>query len=143
MRKRRSTPKAAVTGTAISMPSAVPKVAMFSVSHKGFRMLAVYDQRGGHMRDTISQPAAGASATKIQIVLSLTSFQQIAKSKAYQRSSQVPKGLQDPKPEEYLVGAIRPLSEEQFAYAILQASGFTDAERMILGAKVGICITFL
>jgi len=61
---------------------------------------------------------------------------QIAKSKAYQRSSQVPKGLQDPKPEEYLVGAIRPLSEEQFAYAILQASGFTDAERMILGAKV-------
>ncbi len=61
---------------------------------------------------------------------------QIAKSKAYQRSSQLPKGLQDPKPEEYLVGAIRPLSEEQFAYAILQASGFTDAERMALGMKV-------
>jgi len=28
------------------------------------------------------------------------------------------------------------LSEEQFAYAILQASGFTDAERLVLGAKV-------
>ncbi|MFM7097552.1 MAG: DUF1549 domain-containing protein [Gemmataceae bacterium] len=61
---------------------------------------------------------------------------QIARSKVYQRSSQLPKGLQDPKPEEYLVGAIRPLSEEQFAYAILQASGFTDAERLLLGAKV-------
>jgi len=61
---------------------------------------------------------------------------QIAKSKAYQRSSQLPAGLKDIKPEEYLVGAIRPLSEEQFAYAILQASGFTDAERLALGAKV-------
>ncbi len=61
---------------------------------------------------------------------------QIAKSKAYQRSSQLPPNLKDPKPEEYLVGAIKALSEEQFAYAVLQASGFTDAERLVLGAKL-------
>ena len=58
---------------------------------------------------------------------------QIARSAAYQRSSEVPAGWQAVPPDRLLVADLRPLSPEQFAYAVLQATGRTDAERAKLG----------
>jgi len=60
---------------------------------------------------------------------------EIALSDAYQRSSETPAGLDDPPAEKYLVAGLKPLTPEQFAYAAMQATGHTDAERAALGAK--------
>src|SRR5262249_6659071 len=60
---------------------------------------------------------------------------QIALSDTYQRSSEVPAGLAEVPANRYLVAVLKPLSPEQLGYAILQASGQTDAERAALGAK--------
>jgi hypothetical protein len=60
---------------------------------------------------------------------------EIALSAAYQRSSEVPAGLTDPPADRYLVAVLKPLTPEQFAYAAMQATGHTDAERTALGAK--------
>jgi len=62
-------------------------------------------------------------------------LKEIALSKTYGLSSLVPEGMKDPKPEEYLVGPMKPLTNEQFAFAMLQASGFVEAEKQALGAK--------
>src|SRR5581483_1008397 len=59
-------------------------------------------------------------------------LREIALSRTYQRSSEAPAGG-EPSPDRYLAAAPRPLSPEQFAYAVLQATGFTDAERLALG----------
>ena len=60
---------------------------------------------------------------------------EIALSDAYQRSSETPAGLDDPPADRYLVAVMKPLTPEQFAYAAMQATGHTDAERAALGAK--------
>jgi hypothetical protein len=60
---------------------------------------------------------------------------EIALSDAYQRSSELPPGLEDPPADRYLVAVMKPLSPEQFAYAAMQATGHTDAERAALGKK--------
>jgi hypothetical protein len=60
---------------------------------------------------------------------------EIALSEAYQRSSENPAGLDDPPADRYLVAIMKPLTAEQFAYAAMQATGHTDAERAALGAK--------
>ncbi len=60
---------------------------------------------------------------------------EIALSDAYQRSSETPAGLDDPPADRYLVAVMKPLTPEQFAYAAMQATGHTDAERTALGAK--------
>ena len=60
---------------------------------------------------------------------------EIALSDAYQRSSETPAGLDDPPADRYLVAVLKPLTPEQFAYAAMQATGHTDAERTALGAK--------
>lgn len=60
---------------------------------------------------------------------------EIALSDAYQRSSEVPAGLDDPPADRYLVAVLKPLTPEQFAYATMQATGHTDSERAALGAK--------
>jgi hypothetical protein len=60
---------------------------------------------------------------------------EIALSDAYQRSSETPAGLDDPPAEKYLVAVLKPLTPEQFAYAVMQATGHTDAERTALGPK--------
>jgi hypothetical protein len=57
-------------------------------------------------------------------------LREIALSEAYQRSSA---GAADAKPEQYRVGALKPLSPEQFAYAVLQATGTADVQRKALG----------
>ncbi len=60
---------------------------------------------------------------------------EIALSDAYQHSSETPAGLDDPPADRYLVAVMKPLTPEQFAYAAMQATGHTDAERTALGAK--------
>ncbi|MDY3562428.1 DUF1549 and DUF1553 domain-containing protein [Gemmata sp. JC673] len=53
---------------------------------------------------------------------------EIALSEAYQRSSERPADADAPE-DRYLVAILKPLSPEQFAYAVMQATGHTDAER--------------
>jgi hypothetical protein len=61
-------------------------------------------------------------------------LREIALSKTYQRASVAPPGARDLGPAKFAVAPLKPLSPEQFAYALLQATGFTDAERAALGA---------
>jgi len=56
-------------------------------------------------------------------------------SQAYQRSSEVPKKMNDVDPAKFAVAALRPLTPEQFAWSALQATGQLDAERKAQGAK--------
>lgn len=64
-------------------------------------------------------------------------LREIALSKTYQRSSQLPAGLKDP-PEArtFAQAQLRPLSPEQLALALMQATGHTDAERLALGKNL-------
>lgn len=59
-------------------------------------------------------------------------LREIANTRTYQRSSEVPGGRDVP-PDRYLAAVPRPLAPEQFGYAVLQATGFLDAERQALG----------
>jgi hypothetical protein len=56
-------------------------------------------------------------------------------SETYQRSSEVPKGARDVEPAKFAVAPLRPLTPEQFAWSVLQATGQLDAERKTLGPK--------
>jgi hypothetical protein len=60
-------------------------------------------------------------------------LRELALSKTYQRSSELPPGLKDAPPTSYLVAQLKPLSPEQLAWAAMQATGLTDAERQALG----------
>lgn len=62
-------------------------------------------------------------------------IREIALSNTYQRSSELPSGMTDVPADRYLVGTLKPLGPEQLGYAVLQATGQTDAERASLGAK--------
>jgi hypothetical protein len=62
-------------------------------------------------------------------------LREIAQSKTYQRSSVAPAGAKDARPDRFAVAVIKPLSPEQLAYALMQATGFTDAERLALGGN--------
>ena len=57
-------------------------------------------------------------------------LREVALSKTYQRAST---GPADAPPDRYLAAALKPLSPEQFAYALLQATGYADAERLAIG----------
>jgi hypothetical protein len=57
-------------------------------------------------------------------------LREIALSGTYQRAST---GPTDAPPDRFLVAALKPLSPEQFAYALLQATGYAEAERASLG----------
>jgi len=59
---------------------------------------------------------------------------EIALSKTYQRASLAPPGAKDLGPAKFAVAPLKPLAPEQLAYGLLQATGFTDAERTALGA---------
>jgi hypothetical protein len=56
-------------------------------------------------------------------------LREIALSKTYQLSSEIPSGLTEAPEDRYLVAALKPLAPEQLAFAVLQATGQTDAER--------------
>jgi len=62
-------------------------------------------------------------------------LREIALSDAYQRSSETPAGAEDVPAHRYLTTIMKPLTPEQFAYAVMQATGHTDAERTALGPK--------
>jgi len=49
-------------------------------------------------------------------------LREIALSQAYQRSSELPKGVSEPPEDRYLVAILKPLSAEQLAYASAQAT---------------------
>jgi len=62
-------------------------------------------------------------------------IREIAMSESYQRSSELPAGLDEVPTDRYLSASLKPLSPEQLAYAILQATGQADSERVALGAE--------
>jgi hypothetical protein len=59
-------------------------------------------------------------------------LRELALSQTYQRSSEAPAGVKDP--PLYAVALLKPQSPEQLAWSLLQATGYTDAERKALGA---------
>ncbi len=63
-------------------------------------------------------------------------LREIALSQAYQRSSAVLTGVKEVDPTVYTVGALKPLTPEQLAWSLMQATGLADAERQALGDKV-------
>ncbi|MCI0457907.1 MAG: DUF1549 and DUF1553 domain-containing protein [Gemmataceae bacterium] len=60
-------------------------------------------------------------------------LRQVAMSRTYQRSSEVPKGAKEAPARAFAVAQLRPLSPEQLAWSIMQATGLIDAERKALG----------
>jgi hypothetical protein len=63
-------------------------------------------------------------------------LRELTLSRAYQRSSSLPAGSkQMPEATAFAVAALRPLSPEQLAASLMQATGLTDAERQTLGPK--------
>lgn len=69
-------------------------------------------------------------------------IREIALSQTYQRSGDLPPGAAPPPPELFAVAPLKPLSAEQFALATLQATGFTDAERVALGAALNEAVLY-
>ncbi len=63
-------------------------------------------------------------------------LREIALSKTYQRSSAIPPQLKELPADRYLVANLKPLAPEQFAHAVMQAAGHTDAERTALGKNL-------
>lgn len=63
-------------------------------------------------------------------------IRELALSDTYQRSSVVPEALPEIPEDRYLVATLKPLTPEHLAFAILQATGQADSERMAL-AKLG------
>jgi hypothetical protein len=63
-------------------------------------------------------------------------LREIALSRTYQLGSELPPGAPDAPPDKFLCAALKPLTPEQLAYAVMQATGFTEAERAALGPKV-------
>jgi hypothetical protein len=60
-------------------------------------------------------------------------LRELALSKTYQRSSELPPGLKEAPPTSYLTAHLKPMSPEVLAWASMQATGLTDAERLALG----------
>jgi hypothetical protein len=60
-------------------------------------------------------------------------LREIALSKTYQRSSELPTGAEEVSPKSLTVARLKPLSPEQLARSLMQATGLTDAERKALG----------
>jgi Protein of unknown function (DUF1549)/Protein of unknown function (DUF1553) len=58
-----------------------------------------------------------------------TLVKEIVSSQTYQRSSEPPKGVKDVNPASFTVYPLRPLTPEQLAWSIMQATGLLDAER--------------
>jgi hypothetical protein len=63
-------------------------------------------------------------------------LKEIALSEAYQRSSELPSGVKEADPTGLTMALLKPLSPEQLAFSLMQATGFTDAERTALGDKL-------
>jgi hypothetical protein len=60
-------------------------------------------------------------------------LRELALSTTYQRSSRPPSEGSKPDPAAFAVAALKPLSPEQLAWSVMQATGLSDAERLALG----------
>ncbi len=60
---------------------------------------------------------------------------EIAVSKTYQRSSALPKGVDEVPESSFAAALLKPLSPEQLAWSMMQASGLIDAERKAQGKQ--------
>lgn len=62
-------------------------------------------------------------------------LREIALSRTYQRSSEPSRGAKEVPETSFAVARLRPLSPEQLAWGMMQATGLTDAERKALGPR--------
>lgn len=62
-------------------------------------------------------------------------LRELVLSQTYQRSSEEAAQLKECDPSKLVVASLKPLSPEQLAFAMMQATGFTEAERSALGLK--------
>lgn len=62
-------------------------------------------------------------------------LREIALSKTYQRSSVLPKGGEEAPENTFSAALLRPMSPEQLAWSVMQATGLADAERQTQGKK--------
>ncbi|HWB11740.1 MAG TPA: DUF1549 domain-containing protein [Pirellulales bacterium] len=60
-------------------------------------------------------------------------LREVALSETYQRTSELPPGVETLPPDSFAAAALKPLSAEQLALASLQATGITDVYRASLG----------
>ncbi len=60
-------------------------------------------------------------------------LRELALSQTYQRSSEQSSPGKEPEPTSYTVALLKPLTPEQLAWSLMQATGLTDAERQALG----------
>src|SRR5262249_31769078 len=63
-------------------------------------------------------------------------LRELALTQPSQPSSELPPGVESAPLETFAVALLKPLGPEQLALSLLQATGFTDAERKALGAKL-------
>ncbi|HZV06022.1 MAG TPA: DUF1549 domain-containing protein [Gemmataceae bacterium] len=62
-------------------------------------------------------------------------LRELALSQTYQRSSEQSSLSKEPEAASYTVALLKPLTPEQLAWSLMQATGLTDAEREALGKK--------
>jgi hypothetical protein len=62
-------------------------------------------------------------------------LKELALSQTYQRSSLPSPKAADIALDRYVIAKLKPLSAEQLAFALMEATGFTDGQRQALGAK--------
>jgi hypothetical protein len=62
-------------------------------------------------------------------------LRELALSQTYQRSSEQKSAGKETQTASYTVALLKPLTPEQLAWSLMQASGLTDAERQALGKK--------
>jgi len=63
-------------------------------------------------------------------------LREIALSETYQRASLPTEKGKDVAADRFVTAKLKPLTPEQLAFALMQATGFTDIQRTALGAKV-------
>lgn len=62
-------------------------------------------------------------------------LREIALSEVYQRSSEIPRGMDEKSLPPFATAVLKPLTPEQLAFSLMQATGYTDHQRQILGKK--------
>jgi hypothetical protein len=63
-------------------------------------------------------------------------LRELAMTQTYQRSSELPRGVKDVPPECFAVANLKPLSPEQLAWGLMQATGLTEVTRHRLGKQL-------
>ncbi len=69
-------------------------------------------------------------------------LREIALSQAYQRSSELPEGVDERKLPPYFVAVLKPLTPEQLAFSLMQATGLTEVTRQALGKNANEATLF-